>query len=90
VSFILGKAQYFYYVKGGKDEELSRFGYWNDSLAEKWLLEADYLILGAGTGKNIEKSKILDHPEKYQFVLTTSDLVPCIRKTNLRVYKVSK
>jgi hypothetical protein len=30
---------------GGVDQELSRFGLWNQSLGEKWILEADYVLV---------------------------------------------
>ncbi len=80
----------FYYRLGGNDLELERYGYWNDSLSEKWMKEADYIILARGLGKEINDKRSNSGQKENTLLLTTSNLVPCIDKTNLQVYKVNK
>jgi hypothetical protein len=80
----------FYYRLGGNDQELEKYGYWNDSLSEKWMVEADYLILARGQGKIINDKRLISGLKENSHLLTTSNLVPCVEKTNLQVYKVSK
>ncbi len=80
----------FYFIKGGVDEELLKYGYWNESLAQKWRVQADYLILGDERGRSIEETVVKTAPEKYSFMLETSSTVPCKIGTNLRIYRVNK
>jgi len=80
----------FYYRVGGNDQELEKYGYWNDSLSEKWSSEADYLIVTRGQGKAIENNRLVSGKEKNTLLLATSNLVPCVDKTNLWVYEVTK
>lgn len=82
--------KYFYFSQSSDDRQLEKFGYWNESLANKWLKEAEYIILGDSPGRTIEKNILKKDPERYSFILTTSTVVPCIDKTDLRVYKVNK
>ncbi len=80
----------FYYRKGGNNLELEKYGYWNDSLSEKWMEEADYLVLARGQGKEINDKRLISGQKENTLLLTTSNLVPCVDKTNLQVYKVNK
>ena len=82
--------KYFYFSLSGDDRQLEKFGYWNESLANKWLREADYIILGDLPGRTIEKNVLKKDPGKFSFLLATSNVVPCVDKTFLRVYQVNK
>ena len=37
--------QVHYYVNGGDANTLEKFGYWNETLAEQWLVDADYILV---------------------------------------------
>jgi hypothetical protein len=81
--------KYFYYRIGGNDQELEKYGYWNENLSNKWLNEADYLIIGGSNGNAI-RNILVTEPEKFTLLKTTSKINPCIDKSKLKVYKVNK
>jgi len=82
--------QKFYYRIGGDDNYLAEMGYWNESLAHKWISEADYLILGEEEAKYWEPKFNAEFQVYFDKILLTDNLIPCRDRTYLHVYKVIK
>jgi hypothetical protein len=79
--------QKFYFRIGGDDEYLEKIGYWNESLAFKWIANADYLVLGEEEAKYWEP-RFGEFSVKFDKLLVTDNTIPCRDRTYLHVYKV--
>ncbi len=82
--------QQFYRRIGGEDDYLEELGYWNESLARKWISEADYLVLGEDEAKYWEPRFDSEFYVQFDKILITDNLIPCRDRTYLHVYKVIK
>lgn len=77
----------FNYIIGGDADILERNGYWNDELAQRWIKDADYLVLSPET---VQKRAIETDPQyKNLFSLydVTESVNPCNNSAYLLVYK---
>jgi len=81
--------QKFYFRIGGDDEYLEENGYWSESLAYKWISNADYLVLGEEEAKYWEP-KLANFSVTFDKLLITDNTIPCRDRTYLHVYKVIK
>jgi len=72
------------FVQGGDPEELIRFGYWNSELRERWLAQADFLIVEelryAGWKWRLTASR---YSEYQRTQVGTS----CLEGTRLRIFR---
>ena len=82
--------KFFYFRDGGTDDLLARTGYWNISLAEKWMDEADFLLVGGREPSNQYEQYLLQNMDAYYKVFVTDPIVPCIKQTKLFLYKAKK
>jgi len=80
--------QTFYFRIGGDDNDLEKSGYWNESLASKWISTADYVILGENEAKFWEPKFGEEFIVKFDKLFITDNLIPCRDRTYLHVYKV--
>lgn len=75
---------YSFYVNGN-DDELLKFGLWNESLARQWLKEADYIVIEdkyfSGFYRSILKSG------RYQLITILPSQSSCRENSRLRVYQ---
>ncbi len=81
--------QKFYFRVGGDDDYLEKKGYWSESLAYKWISNADYLVLGEEEAKYWEP-KLTNFSVTFDKLLVTNNTIPCRDRTYLHVYKVIK
>ena len=65
-----------YYVNGGDADTLLRFGYWNDALSERWLSEADFIIVEARLVTDGFKAQVAGQFEELQPLGRTNECRP--------------
>lgn len=77
--------QRFSFYTGGNPDTLSRYGLWNQALADAWLKEADYLVVdeGSGSARVIEEALALGYLE----LPSTPPYYPCRAGTRLRLFE---
>lgn len=75
---------YGYYFNDNTDR-LLQFGLWNDSLADAWSQEADFILVEEGLSAGLIVDKIA--AGGFLEVGTTTPLAPCQAGTEIRVYK---
>lgn len=66
------------------DVALEQYGWWNESLATKWLAQADYLL---AQGNNIEKVDQLTNTSAMYEMIYTSEPQSCQPSTALHLYR---
>jgi hypothetical protein len=81
---------YFYKREGGDAETLLNQNLWNDEIAEKWLLEADTILLSETAAKIWEPVMNDKYPARFDKVEITENLMPCIERSYLHVYQTVK
>lgn len=69
---------------GGDDETMLMLGRWNDTLAEKWLAEADYLLVA---GENLAELGPAIDSGTYTLVLTTTPVIDCRQNAPIFVFQ---
>ena len=74
-----------YYFNGGNAETLQRFNYWNDALAEKWLAEADYILVQETEMFYLNKETL--ESGKYVHVLSAPKAEKCRWQSVIQVYQ---
>ncbi|MCE5207712.1 MAG: hypothetical protein LLG42_05300 [Chloroflexi bacterium] len=81
---------YFYKREGGDEEALLEMNFWNDEIAEKWLLEADYVLLSEEAANNWEPLMNTKYPARFDKIDITENLTPDVDRSFLHVYKTIK
>ena len=77
----------FNYLIGGDPAVLERDGFWNDELAQRWIKDADYLILSP---ESAQKRAIETDPQYinlFSLVDRTESVNPCTNSTYLLIYE---
>ncbi len=74
-----------YYVNGGDADTLRRFGYWNDTLAEQWLANADYILVQETEMVYLTKEML--ESGKYVHVLNAPKAEKCRWESIIQVYQ---
>jgi hypothetical protein len=77
----------FYYRVGGDPDAVYRNNNWNDALAHRWIAEADYILLSEESAKTWEPILFSDYAGQFDQLDPTSNALPCVDRTFLRVYK---
>jgi hypothetical protein len=70
---------------GGDAQQLYRFGYWNDSLAEEWLHQADFVLVEGWRYHGEMVNQI--SPAEFNELPATPSILPCKDGTQIRVYR---
>lgn len=78
---------HFNYLKGGNQDIVERNGFWNDELAQRWLHEADYLVLSPDAAVNRGLNSDADLMKKFELIKVTESLNPCSKTTVLQIFK---
>lgn len=69
----------------GDDQELARFSYWSDPLAQQWVTEADYVLV-------VERyhtgwlAETLTDPTRFEELTPTLPVVPCDPRSIIHIY----
>jgi len=73
---------------GGDPEQLERNGYWNESLSDQWMLEADYVLLEGRYYKGKTKDQLENGPY-YELSKATEAILKCEYKygTEIRIFR---
>lgn len=74
-----------YYVDGGDAETLRRFGYWNDTIAQQWLADADYILVQETEMVYLNKEML--ESDKYIHVLSAPKAEKCRWQSVIQVYQ---
>jgi len=74
-----------YYFNGGDAETLLRFNYWNDALAEKWLADADYILVQESELFYLNKETL--ESGKYVKVFSAPKAEKCRWQSIIEIYK---
>ena len=69
----------------GESEELLRFGYWNQSLAEAWLLRADYVLFEVRNYADVRSMGF--HEDLYDEIVRTPPTNPCKNESSIMIFK---
>jgi len=69
---------------GGDDQTMLMLGRWNDTLSEKWLHEADYLLVA---GENMGELQPAIDSGEYTLVATTPPVIDCRQNTPIYIYQ---
>ena len=77
----------FNYIIGGDPDILERNGYWNDELAQRWIKDADYLILSPETAQKRAVETDSQYKNLFSLYDITESVNPCNSSTYLLVYK---
>lgn len=77
----------FNYLKDGNTEVVEKNGFWNDELAQRWINEADYLVLSPEASLKRGVNSDTDLIKKYELIDITKSLNPCSETTVLKIYK---
>lgn len=80
----------YYFRKGGSTDLALSLNYWNEELAERWLFEADYLLLNDKDFAPWAGFVYETHAEQFEYIETTQPLFACDNKSVLHVYRVVK
>ncbi len=85
--FPLQLNNHFYRRIGGDPEYLLANGYWNEVIAEEWLLRSDYVLLSEDSALAWEPVMNSKYPGLFDKIEITENLVPCRERSYLHVYK---
>lgn len=80
----------YYFRKGGSTDLALSLNYWNEELAERWLFEADYLLLNDKEFAPWADFVYETHTERFEYLTTTQPLYACDNQSVLRVFRVVK
>lgn len=69
---------------GGDNQTMLKLGRWNDTLAEKWLAEADYLLVA---GENMAELQLAIEGGAYSLLTTTTPVIDCRQNAPIYVYQ---
>jgi hypothetical protein len=70
----------------GDPQELLRYGFWSQPLAERWLAEADFVLVQERFYEGWLKSQLSDLSQ-FQQVAATSPTLPCRDDASIRIFK---
>jgi hypothetical protein len=73
------------YREGGESEVLYRSGYWNDELSDRWVSEADFIIIEEW--RYADGWKAIVESGEFQELERTNDLNNCRKNTGLRIFR---
>jgi hypothetical protein len=80
----------FYFRKGGTTETALRLNYWNEELAERWLLEADFLLLNEKYAAQWAPLLSTAYAGRFEELPQTAPVYPCDQGSYLRVFRAVK
>jgi len=73
------------YYRNGSTDELERYGFWNEELAKKWALEANYILIEQRYYK--EWLADLVNSGAYDELNSTPPVVPCRDNSRIRIFR---
>jgi hypothetical protein len=71
--------------KGGNSDELYRYGFWNQELSDKWMDEADYLLI-VDYGYKQGYNTVID-PAKFEELPMTDYIATCRDNSRIHTFK---
>ncbi|MEM5773726.1 MAG: hypothetical protein AAGU05_01900 [Anaerolineaceae bacterium] len=80
----------FYRRIGGDSDVLLAQNYWNDDIAVRWLLGADYALLSENAAKIWEQSMAAAYPGALDKLMVTENVDPCTDRSYIHVYQMIK
>jgi hypothetical protein len=70
----------------GDQQDLLRYGFWNQALAERWLAEADFVLVQERFYEGWLKARLSD-PTQFQQIAVTQPTLSCRDDASIRVFK---
>lgn len=70
---------------GGDTQKLSRWGFWNEELRDRWLAEADFILIEEKS-YNPDWKKFLEAGQ-FQELERTVPINPCTKRTGIRIFR---
>jgi len=77
----------FNYLIGGDPDYLERNGYWNNELAQRWIKEADYLLLSPEIAEDRGIQSDMEYQGMFSLQEKTESVNPCSDSTILLIFK---
>ncbi|NUM43841.1 MAG: DUF2029 domain-containing protein [Anaerolineales bacterium] len=69
----------------GDDNELARFSFWSNTLAQQWVTEADYVLVSKRYFKDW-LAEILSDPTQFEELTPTAPVAPCDARSVIHVF----
>ncbi|HEY59911.1 MAG TPA: glycosyltransferase family 39 protein [Anaerolineae bacterium] len=77
----------FYFRVGGDADFLERKGYWNQALAERWIDQADYLLLSEKVVQQRSDHLNIQYHAKFEQLASTASINPCDDTALITIFK---